>query len=86
MTTATISPRSCIMSAEDSSNVSRRAFVKGSATTAAAGTAQVSLRSIADLQADGMNPSADEDFNKTKTSNAVRIMRYGVKSRAYGVN
>lgn len=52
----------------------------------AMGEISLSLRSIADLQADGMNPSADEDFNKTKTSNAVRIMRYGVKSRAYGVN
>ncbi|MEQ1578195.1 MAG: Flp pilus assembly protein CpaB [Hyphomicrobium sp.] len=50
------------------------------------GEISLSLRSIADLQAEGMNPSAIEDFNKTKTSNAVRVMRYGVKSRAYGVN
>jgi pilus assembly protein CpaB len=52
----------------------------------AMGEISLSLRSIADLQADGMSPSADEDFNKTKTSNAVRVLRYGVKSRAYGVN
>jgi pilus assembly protein CpaB len=50
------------------------------------GEITLSLRSIADLQAGGNGPSADEDFNKTKTSNAVRVMRYGVKSRAYGVN
>jgi len=49
------------------------------------GEISLSLRSIADLQAD-MTPSADLDFNKTKSSNAVRVMRYGVKSRAYGVN
>jgi pilus assembly protein CpaB len=52
----------------------------------AMGEISLTLRSIADLQADGMSPTADEDFNKTKTSNAVRMMRYGTKSRAYGVN
>lgn len=52
----------------------------------AMGEISLSLRSIADLQADGLNPSGDDDFNKTKTSNAVRVMRYGTKSRQYGVN
>ncbi len=50
------------------------------------GEISLTLRSIADLQADGTSPSSDMDFNKTKTSSAVRVLRYGVKSRAYGVN
>lgn len=52
----------------------------------AMGEISLSLRSIADLQADGLSPSADEDFNKSKSTSAVGVMRYGSKSRAYGVN
>jgi pilus assembly protein CpaB len=50
------------------------------------GELSLSLRSIADLQPGDMNPASEMDFNKTKTSSAVRVLRYGVKSRAYGVN
>lgn len=43
------------------------------------------LRSVADINSDG--PTANDDMNNKKDrGNSVRILRYGVKSRAYGVN
>jgi pilus assembly protein CpaB len=50
------------------------------------GEISLSLRSIADLEADGTGPVAADDIEKSKNSNAVRVLRYGVGSRAYGVN
>jgi pilus assembly protein CpaB len=47
------------------------------------GEITLSLRSIADLNNDG--PSGGDDINR-KRSIAVRLLRYGSKSRAYGVN
>jgi pilus assembly protein CpaB len=48
------------------------------------GQISLSLRSIADLNR-GDGPSASNGLEK-KRSSAVRILRYGVRSRAYGVN
>jgi pilus assembly protein CpaB len=48
------------------------------------GEISLSLRSIADLNGDG--PSSNDDLNKKDRGNSVRILRYGVKSRAYGIN
>ncbi len=48
------------------------------------GEISLALRSIADLSAEG--PSANEEINKKDRGNSIRILRYGVKSRAYGVN
>ncbi|MGC4064093.1 MAG: Flp pilus assembly protein CpaB [Polyangiaceae bacterium] len=49
------------------------------------GEISLSLRSVADLNGDG--PTASDDMNgKKDRGNSVRILRYGVKSRAYGVN
>lgn len=50
------------------------------------GELSLSLRSIADLEADGKGPTAGEDLSKSKQGNAIQVLRYGVKSRAYGVN
>lgn len=49
------------------------------------GEITLSLRSIADTAAQGSSPSTGDEFNK-KSSNAIRVLRYGVRSRAYGVN
>lgn len=49
------------------------------------GEITLSLRSIADNLAQTAGPSTADEFNK-KTSNAIRVLRYGVRSRAYGVN
>ncbi len=49
-----------------------------------AGEVSLALRSVADLNAEG--PSANGDLNKKDRGGAVRVLRYGVKSRAYGVN
>lgn len=48
------------------------------------GEITLTLRSVADMQAD---PSASGglDFNKQR-GNAVKVLRYGAKSRVYGVN
>lgn len=48
------------------------------------GEISLSLRSVADLNSDG--PTANDDMGKKDRGNSVRILRYGVKSRAYGVN
>jgi len=49
------------------------------------GDISLSLRSVADLNKEGAGPTAENDLNKDR-GNAIRILRYGVKSRAYGVN
>ncbi len=49
------------------------------------GELSLSLRSIADLDM-ASGPSQGEDLNKNKNGNAIRVLRYGVRSRAYGVN
>lgn len=50
------------------------------------GEISLSLRSIAELDASGKGPEQGEDLNKSKNGNAIRVLRYGVRSRAYGVN
>ncbi|MDX2307693.1 MAG: Flp pilus assembly protein CpaB [Hyphomicrobium sp.] len=50
------------------------------------GEISLSLRSIADLDIEGKGPIAGEDLTKSKNGNAIQVLRYGVKSRAYGVN
>jgi pilus assembly protein CpaB len=49
------------------------------------GEITLSLRSIADLDIAG-GPSEGEDISKSKNGNAIRVLRYGARSRAYGVN
>ena len=48
------------------------------------GEITLSLRSVADMNTDPA-ASGGLDFNKQR-GNAVRVLRYGAKSRAYGVN
>jgi pilus assembly protein CpaB len=48
------------------------------------GEISLSLRSVADINGDG--PSSNDELNKKNTGNSVRVLRYGVKSRAYGLN
>lgn len=48
------------------------------------GEITLTLRSVADMQADP-SASGGMDFNKQR-GNAVRVLRYGAKSRVYGVN
>jgi pilus assembly protein CpaB len=51
------------------------------------GEISLALRSISELnaQAEGTE-AADGLGKKAETNNAIRVLRYGVKSRAYGVN
>jgi pilus assembly protein CpaB len=49
------------------------------------GEISLTLRPLADLVADGSQPSVDNPLNKER-GNSVKMLRYGVKSRAYGVN
>jgi pilus assembly protein CpaB len=48
------------------------------------GEISLSLRSVADLNGDG--PASNEDMSKKDRGNSVRVLRYGAKFRAYGVN
>ncbi len=51
------------------------------------GEISLALRSISDLTADsGDDMTAKDCKPKAENNNAIKIMRYGVKSRAYGVN
>jgi pilus assembly protein CpaB len=50
------------------------------------GELSLSLRSIADLQTPGNEQADEDDFNKAQRSTAIKVLRYGVRSRAYGVN
>lgn len=49
------------------------------------GEITLALRSIADLNGE-QGPTSGNDLSKSKASNAIRVLRYGVKSRQYGVN
>jgi pilus assembly protein CpaB len=49
------------------------------------GEISLALRSIADLAADGTGPSNGNDLNKDR-GNAIKVLRYGVRSRASSVN
>jgi pilus assembly protein CpaB len=51
----------------------------------AMGEISLSLRSIADLDVDS-GPTAGVDPSAQRDSTAVRVLRYGAASRAYGVN
>ena len=48
------------------------------------GDVTLTLRSVADIK-DGGGPSDGSDINRER-GNAIRILRYGSRSRAYGVN
>lgn len=48
------------------------------------GEITLSLRSVADLNSEGQNQTGDA-LNREET-NSVSVLRYGAKSRAYGVN
>lgn len=51
------------------------------------GEISLTLRPLADLVADGSAPTAETLVNnKDQRGNSVRVIRYGMKSRAYGVN
>lgn len=49
------------------------------------GEISLALRSIADL-AGSQGPVADDEMGKKDRSGGIRVLRYGVKQRAYGVN
>jgi pilus assembly protein CpaB len=49
------------------------------------GEISLSLRSIADLDATG-KPGEGNALNKPREGNSIRVLRYGVRSRATGVN
>ena len=49
------------------------------------GEISLSLRSIADIAGSG-GPEFGEDLKASKDGRAVRVLRYGVGSRAYSVN
>lgn len=49
------------------------------------GEISLTLRSIADINADSSAAPNDDLFNKDRGT-SIRVLRYGVKSRAYGVN
>ena len=51
---------------------------------ASMGEISLALRSVADLSGEN-GPSSGNDLNKQR-GNAIRILRYGARSRAYGVN
>lgn len=55
------------------------------ALATAMGDISLSLRSIADLNAGVDGPTSGEALNKERAG-SIRVLRYGVKSRAYGVN
>lgn len=49
------------------------------------GEISLTLRPLADLVTDGTGPTGDNPLSKER-GNSVKMLRYGVKSRAYGVN
>ena len=48
------------------------------------GEISLALRSLADLGTDGSGPTSGNELNKR--GNAIRVLRYGVRSQQYGVN
>lgn len=51
----------------------------------AMGEISLALRSIADINADGNGPTSGNDPSKQR-GNAIRVLRYGIRSQQYGVN
>lgn len=49
------------------------------------GEISLSLRSLSDLDV-GAGPTAGEDLSASRDGSTIRVLRYGVSSRAYGVN
>jgi pilus assembly protein CpaB len=49
------------------------------------GEISLTLRSIADVNAEAAGSQGDDLFSKDR-GNSIKMLRYGVKSRAYGVN
>ena len=49
------------------------------------GEISLALRSIADLNTDGNGPTSGNDPSKQR-GNAIRVLRYGIRSQQYGVN
>ena len=49
------------------------------------GEISLSLRSIAEKDSQN-GPTAGQDLTKNQTGSGVKLLKYGVKSRAYGVN
>lgn len=50
------------------------------------GEISLALRSVSDLNRDGEGPVEGTALKKKRTGSGVRVLRYGVSSRAYGVN
>lgn len=50
------------------------------------GSISLALRSVSDLNRDGNGPQNGTALKKKNTSSGVRVLRYGVGSRAYGVD
>lgn len=50
------------------------------------GEISLSLRSIADMVADGAGPTQSGELKRRGASSSVKVLRYGQKSRAYGAN
>jgi pilus assembly protein CpaB len=50
------------------------------------GEISLALRSIADMDPANKGPGVGEALEKPKDGNAIRVLRYGVRSRAMGVN
>lgn len=50
------------------------------------GDISLSLRSLADLDPNGGGPQHMEDLSSAKNGNAIRVMRYGIRSRSYSSN
>jgi pilus assembly protein CpaB len=51
------------------------------------GEISLALRSVADFEKGGQQSNEAAELNKNQNrGNAIKVLRYGVKSRAYGVN
>jgi len=50
------------------------------------GVITLSLRSVADMNTEGQNTSGNEFGKQKQRGNSISVMRYGVRTRAYGVN
>ena len=49
------------------------------------GEISLALRSVSDLNRDGKGPREGNALKRTRTGTGVRVLRYGLSSRAYGV-
>jgi pilus assembly protein CpaB len=51
------------------------------------GTISLSLRSLADASSDGVSgPQSEENALNSERGSSVKLLKYGVPSRAFGVN